>query len=146
MKIQGRSNGTEIAIGAGIGAGGSMLATLVLTAMAANLMNRETVGEQSLDALTAGILVLSGAVGALIAWGVTGHHRLPVCTLSGAVYYLVLLGVNALLFDGAYHAVAVTAVAILGGCGAVALLGLKEGRKRYHGRSRKSTNWKVVQN
>ena len=146
MKKQGSSNGAEIAMGVGIGAGGSILATLALTALAASLVNRGTVSEESLDMLTAGILVLSGAVGGLVACGVTGHHRLPVCMLSGAVYYLILLGCNALLFDGVYRAVAVTAVAILGGCGAAALLGIKEGKRGYRGRHRKNINWKVVQN
>lgn len=146
MKQHEKAIGKEIAMGAGIGAGGSMLATLALTALVSCLMDREAIGEASLDGAVVGILLVSSAVGSLVAASIVGHHRLPVCIAAGAVYYLALIGCNAMLFDGTYSAVAVTAIAVLGGSGAMALLGLNERRSGHRPHRTKRRNWKVVQN
>ena len=126
---QGQSVWTSVGIGASVGAGGSVVATLALSALAASLISRETISETSMDMVALAILILSSAVGALTAVKVTAHHRLPVCMASGCIYYLVLLSCTALFFGGVYSAVGVTGLAIFGGCGAVVLLGLKEGRR-----------------
>ena len=145
MKKQEGIGMSAIGFGAAAGAGGSMAVTLILTALAANLVSREAVSADLLDALTVGILVLSAGCGSLLGYAVTGHHRLPVCLSAGLLYYLMLLGCNALVFDGAYRTVGVTAVAILGGSGAVALLGLRGGKKSPRSRYTKNKKWKVVQ-
>ena len=54
---------------------------------------------------------------------------------------LLLIGCTALLFDGVYRGVGVTALAILGGSGASALVGLKEGKSRGAYRPAKKRNW-----
>ena len=145
-KKQGQSDWISIIKGAGIGAGGSLLVTLALTALAAKLVSQETIGEASLDAVTAAILVMSSICGSLLAASATGHHRLQICLATGGLYFGMLLSCTALLFDGVYENVGVTALAILGGCGAVILMGLKEGKKRGSYRRPKKVNWKVVQN
>ena len=145
-KKQGRSDWTSVGVGAAVGAGGSMALTLALSALAANLISREVIAEASLDVITAAILILSSACGAVAAVRVTGHHMLPVCMATGGIYYIVLLSCAALFFDGAYSAVGVTGLTILGCCGAAALLGLKDGRKNRGYRHPKNRNWKVVQN
>ena len=132
---------TAIVKAAVLGAGGSMGITLLLTALATSLVGRETVGESSVDALTAGILILSSIGGSLLGAAVAGHHRLQVCLATGGMYFLLLIGCTALLFDGVYRGVGVTALAILGGSGASALVGLKEGKRRGAYRPAKKRNW-----
>ena len=145
-KKRGQTDWTSVVKGAAVGAGGSILMTLALTALAAGLVVRETIDETSLDTVTAGILILSSICGSLLAASATGHHRLPVCMASGALYFLLLIACAILMYDGANGAVGVTALLVLGGSGAAALLGLKEGRKGRGHRTYKNRNWKVVQN
>ena len=119
--------------------------SLALSALGAELVSREVIAETSIDALTAAILILSAACGALLAVTVTGHHRLPVCMLAGGIYFLSLLSCTALLFGGVYRAVGVSGLTVLGGCGAVVLLGLKESGNRRGRRHAKNRNWRIVQ-
>lgn len=137
---------TAIIKGAVIGAGGSMLATLAMTALAAWLISRGSIDALSIDTVTAAVLILSAVCGSFLATAVTGHHRLPVCMATGVVYILLLLSCAIMLFDGVNGTFGVTVLAVLGGCGAVALLGLKEMGKSGTRRHPKSRNWKVVQN
>lgn len=146
MKKQDRSEISSISIGAAVGAGGSVIVTLMLSVLSASLVGREILPETSIDALTVGVLILSSMCGSLIGYAVTGHHRLPVCLTTGGGYYLLLLASTALFFGGEYRAVGVTALAILGGSGAMVLLGLKEGKRGRRSRYVKNRNWKVVQN
>ena len=138
---QGQSDYKRILKAAGIGAGGSMIVTLALTALAASFVQREIVGETSQDALSAGILVLSAICGSLLAVSITEYRRLVVCLSAGAVYFLLLLSCTAMLFDGAYSHVGITALAILGGCGAVILLALNAGKRSSARRRTKYRNW-----
>lgn len=144
-KKRGDADWPSVVKGAAIGAGGSVAMSLALSALGAELVSREVIAETSIDALTAAILILSAACGALLAETVTGHHRLPVCMLAGGIYFISLLSCTALLFGGVYRAVGVSGLTVLGGCGAVVLLGLKEsgnGRGRRHAKNR---NWRIVQ-
>lgn len=129
-----------------IGAVGSMVIALILTAIAANLVKREAVSEGMLNSLTAGVLVASSVSGALIAARLCGHHRLQTCLVAGGIYFLMLLACTAILFDGVYRGVGVTAVLILGGSGGAVLLGLKEGKKRKRFSGANKRYRKVVQN
>ena len=139
-------DGGSVIKAAAIGGGGSVLLSLLLTALTAILVERGTVDIASLDALTAGILILSTVSGSLLASWVTGHHRLVVCMASGVVYFLLLLGGAILLCDGADGAVGVTAMLVLGSSCAAALMGLNERKGNCRHRLRKNRNRKVVQN
>ena len=145
-KIQDKTEWPAIGKGALIGAGGSMLITIVLSAIFAALAERETIGEDMLSGVSALVLILSSLAGSLLGVLVTGHHRLVVCLCTGVVYYAALLACAALVFEGAYHNMGVTALIVLGGSGAAALLGLKEERRGRSKRWRKKRNWNVVQN
>lgn len=127
--------------GAAIGAGVSMLMTVALTALAAALVGHQTVGESSVGILTLGILILSAGAGGVIGCACTGHHRLAVSVASGCAYYLGLLACSALLFDGVFKGAGPTALAVMGSSAAVALLGLKEGKRSYSNHRVKKRNW-----
>ena len=143
---QGRSAASSIPAGLALGAGGSMLLTLLLSAFTAWMMDKEMIGEGSVNACAVAILVASAAVGAIMAFRKVGHHRLLVCMAAGGVYYLLLIASTALLFSGEFQAMGATALAILGGSGAIALLGLKGEGKKRNSRYPKYHNRKVVQN
>ena len=146
MKKQESLAGSKMIAAAAAGAGGSVLASLALCALAAKLLSLEVTSDSSVDMMVVGIVILASAIGSLTASCVCTNRRLPVCIATGMVYYLLLIVCNIMLFDGAFHALGGTAIAVLGGSGAVALMGLKgERRGGYRHRSRKS-NWKVVQN
>ncbi len=62
--------------------------------------------------------------------------KLPVSLAAGAVYWLSLLAMNGLFFDGQYTSVAMSALVVMGGSGAVALLTLRTGGVRMRRRVR----------
>ena len=129
-----------------VGAGGSLVIAIILTAVAANLVKMEAVTEGAIDGLTAGVLLVSSVGGALISAGLCGHHRLQTCLAAGGIYFVLLLACTVMLFGGAYRGVGVTALLILGGSGGAALLGLKEGKKRRRSTGANKRYRKVVQN
>lgn len=129
-----------------IGAGGSIGVTLLLSAIAAHLIHLELISEESARSCVVLVLILSSAAGAAIAWLRVGHHKLLVCAAAGMAYYVVLLACTALFFGGEFRNMAVTALAILGGAGAVVLTGLRESKRGYTRHNRKYHNRKLVQN
>ena len=138
MKKRESSVGSEMIVAAAAGAGGSVLVTIALCALAAKLVSLEITSDSSVDIIVVGILILASAIGSLVACGMCARRRLPVCLATGVIYYLLLVASNILLFNSVYYALGGTAVAVLGGCGAVALIGLKgEKRAGYAYRTKK---------
>lgn len=88
-----------------------------------------------------GALIISSFAGAMIAYQLAGVGRLPICLAAGVLYDLVLLGCNALFFDGRYQNLGINALVILGGCGAAALLGLGKGERRKKGHPSRRYKW-----
>lgn len=129
------SDWVSIMKGASIGVGGSMIAAIVMTALAASMVSGERIGETSLDYVTVVILIISSIGGAMAASAVVGHHRLHVCLITGAGYLALLLASAILLFDGVDGTVGVTALTVMGSAGAAALIGMggrqKGKRPRY---------------
>ena len=107
-------------------------------------MTTERVGEDSTGIISVIMLITSSFVGAEVAIVKAGHHRLAVCLAAGVSYLIILLACNALLFDGKYQAVGTTALAVLGGSGCAALLGLRG--RQVKSRHSKYHNMKLVQN
>ena len=137
VKKQDNERWTAIGKGAAVGAGGSMLITLALAAVFAALVDHGSIGEDMIDPVGVFILTVASMIGSVLGTAVTGHHRLVVCLFTAVVYFCMLLACAALLFDGEYCNIGVTALAILGGSGAAVLLGLREGQSRRPKRRRK---------
>lgn len=133
-------------VGLAVGAGGSMILTLLLSGVAAYLVGKETIAEDGVGICAAIILVLAAGIGALLAFRKVGHHRMAVCLGAGSVYYVLLLACTALFFEGTYQGMGATALAVFGGCGGAALLGLRGGKGRRGSRYPQYHNRKVVQN
>ena len=134
----------DLLISAVFGAGTAMIISLVICSLGASLIAAERVGENHGAIISVIALIVSSAIGAGVAFGKSGHHRLVSCLTSGAVYYIMLLGCNALLLDGLYQSMGITALAVLGGSGSSSLLGLRN--NQHKSRCKKYHNTKLVQN
>lgn len=120
----------------GLGLGVSVLVMLTMTAAGAALVDREMIDRGWMNYLAALILVVSSFAGALTV-GVRAERWLAGL-VSGGGFWLFLLAVNALGFDGDLRGAGATALAILGGSGAAMLLG--RGGKRRSSTRRKYRN------
>lgn len=122
--------------GIGIGAAVSIMTTILGVAIAAWLLATETIGEGSIGYITVALLLLSSILGAFISVCTVKQKRAPVCFITGGVYLLSLLAINALFFHGTYSGVGESTLVILAGVLSVAILGLK-GKKKHKIRTRK---------
>ena len=130
MVMNGKVTGTAMAMPAGIalGAGLSMLVTVVGSMLVAWLVSRESMPESAMGYGAMAILLIASALGAWLTAKRVKHRRLLVCALTGGVYYLCLLACTALFFGGQYSGMGVTALVVLAGCLSVGLMGLKGGK------------------
>ena len=115
--------------GIGISWGTSIAITFLGAAVSAWLLVSEKIGESNLGYVTAILLLLSSVAGALVASSVIRQNRLLVCLISGSVYFLSLLAINALFFHGVYFGVGESALLILAGSLSISLLGVNSGKK-----------------
>ena len=127
-----RSSQLDIGIlakGVGIGAVVSIMTTILGSAICAWLLASETIGESSIGYITVTLLLLSSIVGAFTAVCTIKRNRVPVCIISGGIYLLSLLTINALFFQSTYSGVGESALMVFAGVLSVAILGLKSGKK-----------------
>jgi hypothetical protein len=137
-KVSGKA--LSMPLGLGIGLAVCMVLTVSAAAICTNLILNEKIVEGAIGYCAIVTLLIASTAGAWLAAVLVKRRWMIVCLGVGCAYFLSLLAITALFFGGQYQAVAVTALIIFGGCGAVGLLGLKgngEGRKRrkkYHSR------------
>ena len=122
-KITGRA--TSLPAGLAIGAVCSLAAELVLRA---KLVEAETLPVEKVGYGIMVLLIVSSFAGAMISFGRIKRQRMLVCIVSGVIYFAMLMSMTALFFGGQYSAVGTTALLVLAGSGAAALLGLRQGR------------------
>lgn len=77
--------------------------TLLLGAMEATLVAQKQIQETQIGYGIMLILLIGAAVTSTVAWKKIKHRKLLVCTLSGAIYLLLLLFTTALFFGGQYE-------------------------------------------
>ena len=104
--------------------------SLVSSAILAWLISAERVGEDAVRYGAMIVLPLSALLGSWAASSKIGRLRTQVCLITGAGYFLALLSLTALFFDGQYQGVGVAAILIIVGCGLAALLGIREKKSR----------------
>lgn len=108
----------------------SVLISLVSSSILAGLISGEKMSADAVGYGTAVILVVASSVGAWTANAKIKHHRTQVCLITGGVYFLVLLAFTAMLFDGQYRGLGISAICVLAGCTVVALLGIRDKKSR----------------
>ena len=132
-----RKNNKNISlpISIGIGCFVSVVMMLLGTMAIAMLLDGQAMGTEKIDYGVMIVTALSSIAGCFAAKKAAGKNILLVCMVTGVCYFLVLLSCNVLFFGGAFRAVFVTGVLILGSCACVSLLGLTQ--KRTRGSKRK---------
>lgn len=105
----------SVPAGLAVGALTGVAVTLIGSALLAYLINREQIPVTALGYGTMVILFLASAAGSALAAGKIKHLHLQVSLMTGGVFFLILLGINALFFGGQYRGIGVTAAAILAG-------------------------------
>lgn len=131
MNVKHKSTGRATSMGAGLAAGtavslgltlsGSMLCSWLILS---GRMNPQSIGYCSMI-----LILLSSLLGPICAAALIRHRRLYVCVFTAALYYSILLAINALFFGGQYQGMGVTALLVVAGCGVSILTGMGQGRR-----------------
>ncbi len=117
-------------IGIALGTVAALIVTMLGAALLSWLISTEKIAQQGMGYGVMIIIFLASAAGAAIAVRLVGRQRMIVCLVVAAAYFLLLLSVTALFFDGQYQGVGVTGLLMLGGSLFVGLLGLRGDNKR----------------
>jgi putative membrane protein (TIGR04086 family) len=134
MKMSGKTIG--IPAGIAIGTLISLVISIAGAAVSAWLVSSEKIGEGGTMYAAMIIVALAAAMGAWFSTSMIKRLRLQMCMLSGTCYFLALLAMTALFFEGQYQGIGTIAVVILCGCAVIAFLPTKNGqfkRKRKKG-------------
>jgi hypothetical protein len=116
---------------AALGGAAGLMTVVTVTAIGAGLMAKGAVGLDSMSWWAAGILLFSGAVCTLAARLGGGGEVEGALSAGGEL--VVLTALNGVLCGWRMEGVAVTVLALAGGCGAAMMLTMNRG----HGRKRR---------
>lgn len=144
--MTGKSTGIEartIIRATGSGALTSFLILMVMTGILAMLVNREILPQDAIRYGVLGILLVSSFAGGMVAKGKGSAYRFLLCASSALGFFLILLGIQLLFFDGIFAGMAQKALLILAGSGAAGLAGSRRSRSRGVRKGGRSS--KVVQ-
>lgn len=108
-----KDKGLPEALGVGLLAG--MVFTLAGTGLLAYLIGNETMEMNAVGAGCIVIHLIGSALSCLVAYAIMKRQRIVVCALSALCYFLVQIGMTALVFDGQYSGVGAGVLAIVGG-------------------------------
>ena len=135
-KVTGRA--MSIPAGLAVSATVSLLVTLLVVVIGANLLSKEILIQENIGYCAMLALLLGSSLGAVTAAKGIKHRKLAVGMMSGGVYYLLLLGITALFFGGQYQGMGVTLILVLGGSLIGAILANRERGKGTVKRRKKS--------
>ncbi len=128
------TKGASLPGGLLLGGGASLITTLILSVIGGKMVDGGVLSQNSMGYVAMAVIFIAAFTGSVIAMNRMKEKRLMVSTLSAGVYYLLLLGMTALFFGGQYKGLGVTALLVLAGAVAPALL-IQQGRggvKRKH--------------
>lgn len=126
QKPSGRAASMPAGLMTGLGIGIGI--TLLLCAVSAVMVDTGWIEEKDIGYCAMVILISAPFAGASTAQKRIKRQRLAVCGIFAALYFLVLMGITALLFGGQFEAVGVTLLLIV--CGSVLPLLIGERRNR----------------
>jgi len=125
-KHKSSGRGISVPVGIAIGAAISIAVVLIGALGIAYLVIRETVPIDGAGIGAMVIITLAAALGASIANMLTKQNRLLVCGVTALVFFLILLSINAIFFDGMYTGIGLTALMVLLGAGVSLLPGMRK--------------------
>ena len=132
-KQNGRAIKATFGSGVGIGLLLSVLVSVMLSMLLAVLVINEQVGENRIAYLSPLITLLASFVGCVAAGKQVEQKLAIVIGVTGAIYLFLLMGVGILFFDGGFHNLWMSLLAIAVGCAlscAICIRGKGSGRKR----------------
>lgn len=103
--------------------------TVICIAIFAWLTNSEIIKENHLDYCVMITVLISAFVGSWIAVRKVKQNSLLTCAIAGASYYVLLLMINILFYEGQFAGMIETGLLALGGSMCVFLCGFREKRK-----------------
>lgn len=133
-KVTGKA--VSVPVGLLMGQAIAMIVSVLGSIIAANMILTETLEASAIGYCAIVILMLASASCALISAWMIKHRWMIVCLGAGGIYYLLLLATTAMFFGGQYQGMGVTALVVLGGSGAVGLLGLRAGNRKRSKRAK----------
>ena len=100
----------------------SLVCVLLLSLLLAFIIGKEILEENQRGFSVIFITILSGTVGSIYTALHTKENVLIWCVSQGVVFFLILLGINALFFDAMYQSVGNGVISVLGTSALVAIL------------------------
>ncbi len=135
MAMKRRKSGKELPMAGAIAIGifGSLILTFLGAALLAYLIGKGSVMQSGISFGCMIILAASSSFGAFLASGLFKRRKLMVCGITAAGYYLSLLAMTAMFFEGQYNGLGITAIMVLLGAGTALLpVLLGKGKKTKH--------------
>ena len=115
----------SIAFGATV----SLVITLIAAAIVAALIESGKISSRGMGFAVMIILMVSSLAGSLIASKRSATKKMIISVLSAACYFVALLCITALFFDGAYKGIPATALVVGAGGIAAGLIPIKQGSR-----------------
>ncbi len=138
LNRKGTGKESKIPVGLAMGLGLSLAITLLGAAVTAWMVLKEWIRESSMGFGLLGVQGIASAAGAYLAMTKVKRRKLQVCMLSGLCYYLLLMAAAALFFDGVYQGLGASAIAVLTGSAAVALVGARGEKSGISGKKKRA--------
>lgn len=108
-----------------------ILTTIAGAVIMSVLIINETLEETSIGYSAMGILLLASMAACMAALVNAQSKKGMIVGITGGLYALILMGLNALLYKGGYEGVGVTLLLILAGCLTSLLLFGKQTKRGY---------------
>ena len=94
----------------------SLLLSAALSMIIATFVLNERIGEDAIGFLSRIIMMISSALGCIIAIRLNAEKLAIVSGVTGIIYLLILIGTGILFFDGGFHNVWTSVISIAVGC------------------------------
>ena len=129
MAYQKSIRGTNVPLSLLKGLGLGWIITVAGVAIISFLLHGEHLKETGIQPAAVIIMMLSAFITAIFAGSNRDEKRLLICLAGGGLYYLSLMGCNALFFDGQYRGL-LGALLAVAGCSLVAALLLSRQKRQ----------------
>ena len=138
MTISGKNTGRSMSLAGGLALSGavSLGITLLLSILLAILLDRQLLSWEQAGYWIMVMLFVAAFLGAKAAITAIRRQRIAAATMSGLLFWGLMLCFTALFFGGKFSAVPETALIIIAGSGCAAMVSLPQ-RKRGKHRIRK---------
>ena len=94
----------------------SLLLSVVLSMIIATLVLNERIGEDAIGLLSRIVMMISTALGCIIAIRLNAEKLAIVSGITGIIYFLILIGTGILFFDGGFHNIWTSVISVAVGC------------------------------